>query len=365
VALRRKIRPTRHTSIASGRHLNEDTTGGCQTGGDLSMRVSAFQLRLCVRNLFVLTAVAAMLAGMPRPAAAQAWPTRPVTVIMAFASGAMIDFVGLSLAKELTAVLGQPVVAEGRTGSGGVVAGGYVAKAAPDGYTLLLTAVGPAVLRPLIDKSVSYDTNADFTPIILIGESPNVLLANPKLGVNTVKDLLAYAKSKDNKITIGHAGPGTMGHLCSVVFAAKAGIDGNFIAYRGTAPMLTDLLGGQIDTGFPAYNPAVQSAKILAVTSDERVDFLPGVPTMKESGIDLVGATWFAIFGPARMPPEVVAKLNGAIDAFLKKPETKQRFSDVGFRVLGGPPARLTETVAQDRAKWSGIIADLKLEPEK
>lgn len=317
------------------------------------------------KTYLAIGCLAAMLAGLPRPAAAADWPTRPVTVVMAFASGAMIDFVGLSLAKELTAVLGQPFVAEGKTGSGGVLAGVYVAKAPPDGYTLLLTAVGPAVLRPLIDKTTGYDTNADFTPIILIGESPNVLIANPALGINTVKDLRAYANTKDNKISIGHAGPGTMGHLCSVVFAAKAGIEGNFIAYRGTAPMLTDLLGGHIDTGFPAYNPAVRSAKILAVTSDERVDFLPDVPTMKESGVDLVGATWFAIFGPARMPPEVVAKLNGAIDAFLKKPETNQRFSDVGFRVLGGPPARLTETVAQDRAKWSEIIAGLKLEPEK
>jgi tripartite-type tricarboxylate transporter receptor subunit TctC len=150
-----------------------------------------------------------------------------------------------------------------------------------------------------------------------------------------------------------------------VVFAAQAGIDGNFIAYRGTAPMMTDLLGGQIESGFPGYNPATRSATILAVTSDERVDFLPGVPTMKESGFDVVGGTWQAIFAPAHMPPEVVAKLNAAIDAFLRKPETQRRFSEAGFRVFGGPPARLSDQIAEDRAKWSKIIAGLNRDAAK
>jgi tripartite-type tricarboxylate transporter receptor subunit TctC len=246
-----------------------------------------------------------------------------------------------------------------------VIAGVSVAKASPDGYTLLLTAVGPAVLRPLIDKAVGYDTDADFTPISLVGEAPNVLIADPKLGINTVKDFIAYAKQKGGKFTIGHAGPGTMGHLCAVVFAAKAGLDGNFIAYRGTAPMMTDLLGGQIEAGFPGYNPAVQNAKILAVSTEEAVDFLPGVPTMRESGYDLVGSTWFGIFGPAHMPPEIVRKLNVAIEAFLHKPENQQRFREVGFRMIGGPPAKLSQTVAADRAKWAPIVTGLKLDPEK
>jgi tripartite-type tricarboxylate transporter receptor subunit TctC len=328
------------------------------------MRASSFWGEGRLSKLFAALAVAAMLAA-PRPSAAEDWPARPVTLVMAFASGAMIDFVGRVIANDLSATLGQPVVVETKGGAGGVVASAYVAKSAPDGYTLLMTAVGPAVLRPLIDKAVGYDTDADFTPIILIGESPNVLLADPKLGVTTVKEFLSYAKTKDNKISIGHSGAGTMGHLCAVVFSSQAGLDVTPISYRGTAPMLTDLLGGQITAGFPAYNPATKSASILAVTSDERVEFLPDVPTMKESGFDVVGATWFAIFGPAHMPPEIVAKLNGAIDAFLKKPETRARFNDVGFRVFGGAAARVTEKVAQDRNKWAPIIARLNLTPDK
>jgi len=330
------------------------------------MRVPFVWRQTCVRKAFVLSVIAALLGAAPRPAvAAEDWPARPITLVLAFASGAMIDFVGRSLAIDLSTALGQPVVVESKPGAGGAIAAMYVAKAAPDGYTLLLTAVGPAVLRPLIDKTLGYDSDADFTPIILVGDAPNVLLANPKIGVSTVKELLAYAKTKDNKISVGHSGPGTMGHLCSVVFSRLAGIDATSISYRGTPPMLTDLLGGQIDTGFPAYNPATQSAKILAVTTEERVDFLPGVPTMKESGFDVVGGTWQAIFAPAHMPAAIVAKLNAAIDAFLRKPETQRRFSEAGFLVFGGPPARLSDQIAEDRAKWSKIIAGLNRDAVK
>ena len=314
---------------------------------------------------FVLLGVAAMLAGAPRPASAENWPTRPITLVSAFAAGSMIDFVGRAVANDLSAAIGQPVVYETKAGGGGVVASLYVAKAPPDGYTLLLTGVGPAALRPLMDKSVGYDTDADFTPISLLGETPNVLVANPKLGLNTVNDLVAYAKSKGGKLNIGHSGPGTMGHLCSILFGAEAGVDVSSISYRGTAPMMVDVLGGQIDAGFPAYNPATRAAKILAVTSAERVEFLPDVPTMKESGFDMAGGTWEAIYGPAHMPAEIAAKLNAAIDTFLSKPETRRRFSEAGFHVFGGPPARLTQRVAQDRAKWSKIIAGIKFDNAK
>ena len=329
------------------------------------MRVPLILLKRCLAKAFVLLAVAAMLTGAPRPAAAEDWPQRPVTLLISFASGSMIDFVGRSLANDLSAAIGQPVVVESKSGGGGVVASLFVAKAPPDGYTLLLTGVGPAALRPLIDKSVGYDPVADFTPIILIGETPNVLLANPNLGVKTVKDLVAYAKSKGGRISIGHSGPGTMGQLCTILFAAEAGLDLSSVSYRGTAPMMIDVLGGQIDAGFPAYNSATRQATVLAVTTDERVDFLSDVPTMKESGFDLVGGTWHAILGPAHMPPELVAKLNGVMNAFLSKPETRRRFSDAGYRVFGGPPARVTERIVQERTKWSKIIEDAKIGDDK
>ena len=136
------------------------------------------------------------------------------------------------------------------------------------------------------------------------------------------------------------------------------------MSYRGTGPMMIDVLGGAIDAGFPAYNPATKEASILAVTSDQRAEFLPDVPTMKESGFDLVGGTWEAIFAPANLPPEIAAKLREAIDAFLRKPETRARFNATGFQLIGGPSARLVEQIMQDRAKWAKIIQDAKIGPD-
>jgi tripartite-type tricarboxylate transporter receptor subunit TctC len=336
-----------------------------EAGGEQFMSVRFVSSKTPLGKVVTLFILMAMLAGNSRPAAADQWPARPVTLVLAFAAGAMIDFVGRQLANDVSAAIGQPVVVETKSGAGGAIAALTVAKSPADGYTLLMTAVGPAVLRPLIEKNIGYDTDTDFTPISLVGETPNVLVTDPKLGINSVKELLAYAKTKGNKISIGHAGPGTMGHLCAIVFASKAGLEANFIGYRGTAPMLIDLLGGRIDTGFPGYSMPVQTTKILAVSSEERVEFLPGVPTMKESGIDLVGSTWFGIFGPANMSPEIVAKLNAAIEAFLRKPETRQRFAEAGFRGLGGPPVRLSEMVKKERAKWAQIVASLHLDGDK
>jgi len=329
------------------------------------MRMPTVTLKMPFGKVLILIAVAAMLGAAPRPAAAEEWPTRPITLVVSFAPGAIMDYLGRAIAHDLTTALGQPVIVENKVGGGGSVPALAVAKSASDGYTLLMTAIGPAVFRPIMDKSVGYDIDKDFTPVILAGDSPNVLLANPKLGLNTVKDLLAYAKLKQGKLSIAHSGPGTMGQLCSVLFANEAHIDGSFIAYRGAAPMITDLLGGQIDIGFPAFGPGSQSVKILAVTTEERVDFLPDVPTMKESGFDLVGSTWNAIYAPANVPREIVSKLNRAIDAYLHKPATRQQFSQVGLRALGGTPEQLRERVAQDRAKWSQIIARLNLGADK
>jgi tripartite-type tricarboxylate transporter receptor subunit TctC len=314
--------------------------------------------------LALLVLVAALVSGAPRAEQAEDWPTRPITMVNAFPLGGLSDVVVRELNNELSVDFGQRVLLEARPGAGGAIASSYVAKMPPDGYTLLMTAVGPVVFRPLIDISAGYK-DADFTPIILIGESPNILVANSKIGVNILKDFLAYAKTKTNKVSIGHAGPGTMGHLCSAMFSKLAGLDANLIPYRGTVQMLTDVFGGQIDLGFPAFNPIARSAKILAVTGDDPVDFLPGVPTLKQSGFDFSCMTWFAIYGPAHMPAEIAAKINGAMDAFLKKPENKARFAEQGIRLLGGPPKVLNERVAKDRAIWAPFISGLHLTPDK
>ncbi|HEY4819956.1 MAG TPA: tripartite tricarboxylate transporter substrate binding protein, partial [Xanthobacteraceae bacterium] len=203
------------------------------------------------------------------------------------------------IGQDLSKALDRPVVVETRSGGGGVVASVAVAKAPPDGYTLLMTTIGPAVLRPLIDHKLSYDPVGDFTPIALVGDAPNVIVASPKWAASKVRDVVAYAKQNPGKLTVGHPGAGTMGHLIALLFAAEAGIEVNFVAYQGAPAILSDLAGGHIDIGAIAFGVGADAVKVLAVTTEERLDFLPDVPTMKESDFPNVsGTTWSAIFAP-------------------------------------------------------------------
>ncbi|MDO8875660.1 MAG: tripartite tricarboxylate transporter substrate binding protein [Pseudolabrys sp.] len=301
-------------------------------------------------------AAAALCGGTPRGALAQDWPSRSITIVIPFTGGGMMDFAVRSVAQELTRALGQTALVEPKPGGSGAVGTTAVARAEPDGYTLLITAIGPVVFRPLMDKNAGPDVGRDMTPIVMIGDTPNGILASPKLGVGTVKELIAYAKSHDNRLTIGHPGVGTMGELCGMLLAQKIGVDGNMIAYRGATPIISDLLGGQIDIGTPAYGPGADAVKILAVSGDQRLPSLPTVPTLKESGVDMECSTWLAIFGPANMPRPIVDRLNATIDGYLRKPETREAFSKIGLRVLGGPPERLRDRVVADRALWSPIV---------
>ncbi len=309
----------------------------------------------------ILLLLGAWLLGVAA-ADAQSWPSRAITLVVAFPPSTTTDFAARAVAQDLSKQWGQPVVVENRTAGGGVVASQSVAKAPPDGYTLLMTTIGPAVLRPLIDSKLHYDAVADFTPIALVGEAPNLLVSSPKLNASNVQDLVAYAKRDPGKLTIGHPGIGTMGHLIGLLFASEAGIQANFISYAGSPPLLTDLAGGTIDAGSIAYGAPVGNAKVLAVTTGERLAFLPDVPTMKESGFaNVTGATWSGLFGPAGLPPEIVTKLNTAINALLAKDEARKQFDKVGYHALGGPPERLRQQMTDDRAKWSKVIAAAKI----
>jgi tripartite-type tricarboxylate transporter receptor subunit TctC len=277
----------------------------------------------------------------------------------------MPDYAGRAIAQDLSRVLGQSVIVETRSGGGGAVASMALTKAPPDGHTLLITSIGPVVLRPLMDNRLNYDAAADLTPIVLLGDAPNILAANPKLGFHTVQDAVDYAKRNPGKLTIGHSGPGTMGHLIALLFATEAGIDANLIAYQGSPPIVSDLAGGHIDIGSIAYGPAADAVSVLAVTTEERLSFLPRVPTMIESHFpNVVGSTWNAIFGPAGLPSDIVAKLNVTINAFLDKGETRRQFEALGYRILGGTPGRLRERITNDRAKWAEVIRSAKITVE-
>jgi tripartite-type tricarboxylate transporter receptor subunit TctC len=319
-------------------------------------------MRLDGRSFKALLSILALWVHWSAAADAQPWPSRPITLVAAFPPNTTTDYGARRIAQDLSKALDHPVVVETRSGGGGVVASVAVAKAPPDGYTLLMTTIGPAVLRPLIDHKLPYDPVADFTPIALVGDAPNVIVASPKWAASSVRDIVAYAKQNPGMLTIGHPGAGTMGHLVALLFAAEAGIEANFVAYQGAPAILSDLAGQHIDIGAIAFGVGADAVKILAVTTEERLEFLPDVPTMRESHFpNVIGTTWSAIFAPAGLDAEIVAKLNTTINAFISKEDTRKQFAGVGYRVLGGPPQRLQARMAEDHAKWSKVIAAAKI----
>jgi tripartite-type tricarboxylate transporter receptor subunit TctC len=316
---------------------------------------------LLARSRVAILSVVALLSWLAA-ADAQSWPSRSITLVAAFPPNTTTDYGARTIAQELSKAFGYPVIVETKAGGGGVVASQSVAKAPADGYTLLMTTIGPAVLRPLLEQGLAYDPVADFTPIILVGYAPNVIVAGTQSRFASIRDVVTYARQNPGKLTIGHPGIGTMGHLVALLFCAEAGIEANLISYQGAPAILTDVAGGHIDIGAIAYGVGANAVKTLAVTTRERLDFLPEVPTMGEVDYpNVVATTWSAIYAPARLPPAIVGKLNATINAFIDSPDTRKHFATVGYRALGGPPQRLAEQMAEDHAKWSKVIATAKL----
>jgi tripartite-type tricarboxylate transporter receptor subunit TctC len=311
--------------------------------------------------------IAAFAAGIAwcTVACAEDWPSHPVTMVVPYAPGGNIDQAARVFGRELSEKLGQQFIVESKGGAGGSIGAAQVARSKPDGYTLLVTANGPAVLNKMLYASLPYDPDADFTPISLISDVPQVFIVNPKSAVSDLKSLVALGRQKNGALTIGHPGIGTGAHLATIWFANLAGIEVVPVAYRGAAPIVTAVLGGEIDAGFPAYIPQARSAKVIAVTSEERVDFLPGVPTARESGFpDMVTGTFTGLAAPAGVSPEIISRMNRILDAFLKTDEARKQLGLLGARTLGGPPERLTERMNKEKAVWGPIIksANIRLQ---
>jgi tripartite-type tricarboxylate transporter receptor subunit TctC len=313
------------------------------------------------RGARALLAILAVASGLSvfglAGVSAQSLFTRPITLVAVSAPGAINDFVTRLLGQELSVAIGQPVVVENRTAAGGVPAFAQVAKSPADGALFIVAAVGPAVIAPLISSNAKYDAATDVTPVILACETPNVLVASPKLEAKSVADVVAYAKKQGGRLSIGHPGIGTMGHLLGLLFASEAGIDASLIAYRGAAPLTADLAGGQIDIAFPAYGPGMDAVTLVAVATAEPVAILPGVPTMAQSGFAKVaGSTWYAVFGPPGLPEEITTKVNSALDAALAKDDIRGLMQKAGCAPIGGSPARLLDRVRADRGKWEAVV---------
>jgi tripartite-type tricarboxylate transporter receptor subunit TctC len=311
------------------------------------------------RRVLLAAAAAGLAAG---PSWAQGWPTRPVTMVVPFAAGGGTDLLARALAQDLGDRLGQQVVVDNRAGAGGNVGAGAVAKAPSDGYTIMFGTPGPLANNKLMYKSLPFDPETAFAPIVLLAKSPLIIAARASLPVKDIKELVSYAKANPGKLNVGHPGNGTLGHITSILVQKELGVTMTDVPYRGTALVVNDLLGGQVDLAMdfmPSYVPLVKEGKIkgLAVTTTERSSDLPDLMTVQEGGFKGFEATaWYALAAPAGTPPDILAKINAASNAFLKSPKGQEALATLGMQAVGGPPADLKAFIGTELQKWGPVV---------
>lgn len=293
---------------------------------------------------------------------AQTWPSRPVTMVVPFTPGTTSDVIARRLAQELSAKLGQPFVVENKGGAGGNIGAAFVARAPADGYTVLFATTGQAATNKLMYKQMEFDPQRDFAPVVLVSKAPVIITARPDAPYASLKDFIAYAKANPNKTTAGFPGNGTLGHITGELLARNAGIEIAKAQYRGSAAILTDLVGGHIDLGMDslaAYVPFVIDGKIkaLAIASSQRWAKLPNVPTVAESGLPgFEASVWYAMLLPAKAPADIVAKLNAVTNAWLKDPKTQEFLANFGAVTAGGSPDDLKAFTQAEIDKWGPIV---------
>jgi tripartite-type tricarboxylate transporter receptor subunit TctC len=302
-------------------------------------------------------------------ARAEAYPKGPVTIIVPFAPGGSVDIVARPVAQALQEKLQQPFVVDYRQGANSRIATAYVAKARPDGYTLLLFS-GSLLVNPSTQKDLPYDTLKDFKPVGMLGENANVLVVNPKLGVNSLQELIKLAKSRPGKLTYGSAGAGGPLHLAAELFKDAAKVDMLHVPYRGTGVMFPDLISGVVDAAvvsIPSGMPFITSGliKALAVTSAERAPNLPNVPTMTELGIPLQTVVPYGLVAPAGTPPEVIERLSQALSEILNSDAIKERFAAGEIRPIYATPEKTAEFVRTEIGRYADIVKKVGVEPQQ
>ena len=320
------------------------------------------------RSLLASLALAAAPALLAAPAAAQKtdFPAKPIRWIVPFPPGGSTDTFSRPVAAKLSEILGQPVVVENVPGAGASIGMDRVAKSAPDGYTIGLATTGTHAINPhLYGAKLPHDTSRDFTPLTLAARYFNVLLVNTKLNINSVPELLAYAKANPDKVTFGSAGNGSSNHLSGEVLKLVTGLPMTHVPYRGAAPALADLIAGNTTFMFDVQVTAIPAAnsgrvKALAITADKRSPFAPGLPTMAEAGVkgfaEAGSDLWFGIVGPAGIPKPVVQRLNQALIEALRSAQVRERVAAQGFELWTSTPEELATTIRTDRDKWGRIV---------
>ncbi|KQO83324.1 tripartite tricarboxylate transporter substrate binding protein [Rhizobium sp. Leaf262] len=319
------------------------------------------------RTALALAASAVSLFSLGNPAQAQNFPDRVITLVVPFAAGGSTDVVARVIAQKMGDDLGQQVVVENIAGAGGNLGADRVARAEPDGYTVLMGTVATHALNPLILKTKPYDPEKDFAPISLLVVVPNVLVVNPKLPVNTVAELVALLKAEPDKYAYASSGNGTPLHLSGELFKSMAGVSMQHVPYKGSGPALNDLLGNQVSIMFdnlPSSSGHIKSGTLraLGVTTKERASSFPDVPTIAETVPGYETYTWNALFAPAGTPPEAIDRLNAAAKKALADPSVAARMADFSAQIVGSSPEELKTHVSQEIAKWGPVVKDANIQ---
>ena len=316
-----------------------------------------------MKHIALITAVISIFTAS-LSAMAQTYPTRPVRFIAPFPPGGAVDVITRIVAAGLTEVLGQPVVVDNRSGAGGTIGADAASKAPPDGYTLLSGGIATHGIAPVLYSKLGYDAQRDFAPISIIGTTPNVLVVNPSVPVRTVAEFIAYAKAAPGKLNYGSPGVGTSPQLTMELFRTMTGIDMVHIPYKGNAPALADLLGGQLPVMFdnlPGVMAMIRAARVrvLGVSSATRHPSLPDIPTIAESGIAGFEVTvWYAVFAAGTPPKDVLARLTEATTRVIDSPDTRRRLVEQGVDPGSSSPEQLAAFVRSELAKWAKVVKD-------
>ena len=311
------------------------------------------------RSISLALALALMLLGQAH--AQTAWPAKPIRLIVGFAAGGSTDVTARIIAQALSDRLGQPVVVENRGGAGGNIGADAVAKADPDGYTLLMATSSTFAANPNLYKTLPFDVQKDFAPITVTAFIPNLLVVNPSVPANNVADFIAYLKANPDKLNFASAGNGTSQHLSGELFDSLAGVRMTHVAYRGGAPAVTDLLGGQVQVIFAPLVEVIQQVraeklKALGITTAKRSPLLPDVPTILESLPGYEVALWNGLLAPAKTPPDIIDRINRATIEALRSPEVKAKLAEQGSEPVGNTPAEFKAFIESELVKWRRLV---------
>jgi len=317
----------------------------------------------------ILAALFAVTLGAAQHAGAQAYPVKPIRLVVGFAPGGGTDYVARAVAPKLSEALGQPIVVENKPGASGMVGADLVAKSAPDGYTLAVAAAGAMTIAPNLYANPPFDTLKDFDPVTLIVSSPFVLVLHPSVPAKSLAEFTALAKAKPGSLNFGSAGTGGAPHLAGELYKKMAGVNIVHVPYKGLAPALADLLGGQVQAVFADIGltlKQIEAGKLtpIAVTGSRRFSALPEVPTMAEAGLPgYTAETWYGIAAPAGTPHALIARLHSELSKLLAAPELQKQFAAQGLVLVALSPSEFAKRMRDDFNKWAKLIKEANIQP--